>query len=104
MNEQKRVFHSGNELAALAAKQIRYHVMGYYPITPSTKIAEYLDELKAAGFSDVRMFQRTANTAPPESAMAPVRLAEGSSTPRAPMAYYMRWNSFPCSREPGFPW
>lgn len=55
MNEQKRVFHSGNELAALAAKQIRYHVMGYYPITPSTKIAEYLDELKAAGFSDVRM-------------------------------------------------
>ena len=55
MYEQKRVFHSGNELAALAAKQIRYHVMGYYPITPSTKIAEYLDELRAAGFSDVYM-------------------------------------------------
>ena len=47
--EQKTVFESGNGLAALAAKQINYHVMGYYPITPSTQIAEYLDEMKANG-------------------------------------------------------
>ena len=47
--EQKTVFESGNGLAALAAKQINYHVMGYYPITPSTQIAEYLDEMKAGG-------------------------------------------------------
>ncbi len=33
---QKTDFKSGNEMAALAASQINYHVMGYYPITPST--------------------------------------------------------------------
>lgn len=55
MVEQKIVFDSGNELAAYAAKQINYHVMGYYPITPSTKIAEHLDELKAEGEHEVVM-------------------------------------------------
>ncbi|MBE6813669.1 MAG: pyruvate synthase [Ruminococcaceae bacterium] len=47
--EQKLLFESGNELAAYAAKQINYHVMGYYPITPSTQIAEYLDTMGADG-------------------------------------------------------
>ncbi len=47
--EQKRLFESGNELAAYAAKQINYHVMGYYPITPSTQIAELLDQMGADG-------------------------------------------------------
>lgn len=47
--EQKLLFESGNELAAYAAKQINYHVMGYYPITPSTQIAEYLDQMGADG-------------------------------------------------------
>ena len=42
-------FRTGNEMAALSAKQIDFHVMGYYPITPSTEIAELLDEMKAAG-------------------------------------------------------
>ena len=42
-------FKSGNEMAALAAKHINFHVMGYYPITPSTEIAELLDEMKADG-------------------------------------------------------
>ncbi len=46
---QKLLFESGNELAAYAAKQINYHVMGYYPITPSTQIAEYLDRMGADG-------------------------------------------------------
>ena len=55
MAEQKRIFESGNELAAYAAKQIGYHVMGYYPITPSTQIAEYLDEMKADGLSDISL-------------------------------------------------
>lgn len=55
MVNQKVVFDSGNELAAYAAKQINYHVMGYYPITPSTKIAEHLDELKAEGEHQVTM-------------------------------------------------
>ena len=49
MKEQKMLFESGNELAAYAAKQINYHVMGYYPITPSTQIAEYLDQMAADG-------------------------------------------------------
>ena len=48
-------FHSGNEMAALSAKQIDFHVMGYYPITPSTEIAEHLDEMKAAGQHGITM-------------------------------------------------
>lgn len=47
--KQTLLFESGNELAAYAAKQINYHVMGYYPITPSTQIAEYLDQMAADG-------------------------------------------------------
>ena len=55
MVEQKVVFESGNELASYAAKQINYHVMGYYPITPSTEIAEYLDLMKSEGEHDIVM-------------------------------------------------
>jgi len=29
-------------MAAIAGRQINFHVMGYYPITPSTEIAESL--------------------------------------------------------------
>lgn len=46
-------FRSGNEMAARAAAQINYHVMGYFPITPSTEIAEYLDEMKVEGEHDI---------------------------------------------------
>lgn len=49
MRPQKKLFESGNEMAAYAAKQINYHVMGYYPITPSTQIAEQLDLMRAKG-------------------------------------------------------
>ena len=52
---QKILFDSGNELAAYAAKQINYHVMGYYPITPSTQIAENLDAMKAEGLHDISL-------------------------------------------------
>lgn len=55
MVKQKIMFDSGNELAAYAAKQINYHLMGYYPITPSTQIAEQLDLLKAEGEHDIVM-------------------------------------------------
>jgi pyruvate ferredoxin oxidoreductase alpha subunit len=55
MVEQTVVFDSGNELAAYAAKQINYHVMGYFPITPSTQVAEHLDALKAEGEHDVAL-------------------------------------------------
>lgn len=53
--EQRLLFESGNELAAFAAKQINYHVMGYYPITPSTQIAEYLDQMGADGEHHIAM-------------------------------------------------
>lgn len=49
MEKQIPLFESGNELAAYAAKQIDYHLMGYYPITPSTQIAETLDRMYADG-------------------------------------------------------
>ncbi len=52
-HEQKLVFESGNEMAAMAAAQINYHVMGYFPITPSTEVAQYLDAMKARGEHDI---------------------------------------------------
>lgn len=55
MQSQRIMFESGNELAAYAAKQINYHVMGYYPITPSTQIAEQLDFLKSEGEHDIML-------------------------------------------------
>lgn len=48
----KRVFKSGNEAAAYAAKQINYHIMGYYPITPSTQVAENIDLMVSEGESN----------------------------------------------------
>ncbi len=55
MEKQKIMYDSGNELAAYAAKQINYHVMGYYPITPSTQIAENLDVMRAEGQHDIQL-------------------------------------------------
>ncbi len=48
-------FRSGNEAAALAARDIGFHVMGYYPITPSTEVAENLAQMKANGEHDIVM-------------------------------------------------
>ena len=55
MEKQTIMYDSGNELAAFAAKQINYHVMGYYPITPSTQIAENLDVMGAEGLHDIAL-------------------------------------------------
>ena len=52
---QVEAFKTGNEMAALSASQIGFHVMGYYPITPSTEIAELLDEMKAEGHNSTVM-------------------------------------------------
>jgi pyruvate ferredoxin oxidoreductase alpha subunit len=52
---QKVDFRTGNEMAARAAKQINFHLMGYYPITPSTEVAEFLDEMRAQGEHQIRM-------------------------------------------------
>ena len=53
--KQKVLYDSGNELAAYAAMQINYHIMGYYPITPSTQIAENLDASGAKGNHSIRL-------------------------------------------------
>ena len=51
--EQDIVFESGNEMAAYAAHQINYHIMGYFPISPSTEVAQFLDGMKAKGQHDI---------------------------------------------------
>ena len=55
MKKQAITLKNGNEMAALAAKHINFHIMGYYPITPSTEVAETLDAMKAEGEHDVMM-------------------------------------------------
>ena len=55
MKEQIMEYASGNEMAAIAVKQIGYDLMGYYPITPSTQIAENLDIMRANGETDLVM-------------------------------------------------
>jgi pyruvate ferredoxin oxidoreductase alpha subunit len=52
---QKLEFRSGNEAAALAARDIGFHVMGYFPITPSTEVAENLSKMQADGEHDIVM-------------------------------------------------
>ena len=53
--EQKFLYESGNEMAAYAAHQINYHVMGYFPISPSTEVAQFLDTMKASGQHDIML-------------------------------------------------
>jgi len=53
--QQKVDFKSGNEAAALAARDIGFHVMGYFPITPSTEVAENLSKMQADGEHDIVM-------------------------------------------------
>ncbi len=53
--EQLTTFESGNEMAAMAAAQIDYHIMGYFPITPSTEVAQYLDQMKARGEHNIKL-------------------------------------------------
>ena len=48
-------FLSGNEAAARAARDIGFHVMGYFPITPSTEVAETLSKMQASGDHDIVM-------------------------------------------------
>lgn len=55
MEKQITEYASGNEIAAIAVRQIGYDLMGYYPITPSTQIAENLDMMCAEGKTDLVM-------------------------------------------------
>lgn len=53
MNNQKRHYLNGNEAAAFAAKQINYHVAGYFPITPSTQVVEALEASRVQKEHDI---------------------------------------------------
>ena len=53
--DQKTHFLSGNEAAAKAASDIEFHVMGYFPITPSTEVAETLSKMQADGEHEIMM-------------------------------------------------
>lgn len=55
MEEQVIEYAAGNEMAAIAVRQIGYDLMGYYPITPSTQVAENLDLMRAEGKTDLIM-------------------------------------------------
>lgn len=55
MEEQVIEYAAGNEMAAIAVRQIGYDLMGYYPITPSTQVAENLDLMRAEGKTDLLM-------------------------------------------------
>ena len=83
MEKQIIEYAGGNEIAAIAIKQIGYDLMGYYPITPSTQIAENLDEMRARGETDLIMIA-----------------AEGEHS----AAGCMLWNSFQSSLAHGILW
>ncbi len=53
MNNSQIKYLNGNEAAAYAAKQINYHVAGFFPITPSTQVVEALDIAKSKGEHDI---------------------------------------------------
>lgn len=53
--QQRVVYESGNEMAAYAAHQINYHIMGYFPISPSTEVAQFLDLMKTNGQHDIKL-------------------------------------------------
>jgi pyruvate ferredoxin oxidoreductase alpha subunit len=55
MSNQRFDFLSGNEAAALATRDVNYHVMGYYPITPSTEVPETLAMMQANGEHQISM-------------------------------------------------
>lgn len=101
---QKVLFESGNELAAYAAKQINYHVMGYYPITPSTQIAENLDAMRAEGLHDISLVAAEGEHSAAGICYGASACGGGFLMRPAPMGFYMRWSSFRSSREPGFRW
>jgi len=53
--EQRTDFLNGNEAAAQASRAINYHVMGYYPTSPSTEVAANLSQMQANGKHEIDM-------------------------------------------------
>ncbi len=59
----KVVVASGNEAAARAILDIGYDGEGYYPITPSSEVGEYVDKAIAAGKADMSFVVGTSELA-----------------------------------------
>ena len=104
MEKQKMVFESGNELAAYAAKQINYHVMGYYPITPSTQIAENLDLMKAEGKHEIALIAAEGEHSAAGICYGASVAGQEFSMRLVPMVCYMHQNSFQFNLEHDFRW
>lgn len=104
MKKQRVLFDSGNELAAYAAKQINYHVMGYYPITPSTQIAEFLDQMKADGEHDISLIAAEGEHSAAGICYGASTAAGASSTRPPPTACSTRSRNCPSSRARASRW
>ena len=59
----KAVIASGNEAAGRAILDIGYDGEGYYPITPSSEVGEYVDKAIAAGQADLAFVVGTSELA-----------------------------------------
>jgi pyruvate ferredoxin oxidoreductase alpha subunit len=63
MLEQQTIISSGNEAAAHAIIDIGYDGEGYYPITPSSEVGEYVNRAYAQGEIDVSFVVGTSELA-----------------------------------------
>lgn len=103
--EQRVVYESGNEMAAYAASQINYHIMGYFPISPSTEVAQFLDLMKANGQHDIKLIPSDGeHRLPPGFATVLPLPAGGYLTRPARKAICICWSKCRCSREPASRW
>lgn len=101
---QKSTFKSGNEMAALAASQINFHLMGYYPITPSTEIAEFIDEMRVEGENTIAMVAGDGEHGAAGICYGAAVAGAGCSTPPRPTATCTPWSRCPSSRARGCRW
>jgi len=63
MLEQQTIISSGNEAAAHAIVDIGYDGEGYYPITPSSEVGEYVNKAYAQGEIDLSFVVGTSELA-----------------------------------------
>jgi len=86
---------SGNEASALAAKMARAQVIAAYPITPQTKIVEYLAEMVESGEADAEMIrvesEHSALAAAYGAAVAGVRAYTATSSHGLLYMHEMVW-------------
>ncbi len=102
--EQRMVYESGNEMAAYAAHQINYHVMGYFPISPSTEVAQFLDLMKLTASMTSNSFRQTESMGPQGFVTGPPPQADAYSMQPALTAIYTCWSRCRFNPERVFRW